>query len=247
MKKLIFCAVGVAMFSNVANAAMCKDFDDDMNLVEYECGTSLSAAIKANKAKEVKKSTTTSVAATSSNMYVAVGGVYLPSVHNSFVYKDLDAGYGIRLAAGMSFRKLRVEGELKYTDGAKYEFHDSYYDGYYGWWKIKEEYVNSQLSIMGNGYYDIIQDGNFGLFVTGGIGLVYDTMHLTYESGYFDDAIDLEEWLFVYQIGGGISYNMNSNLSFDLMYRRMKQVFYSDVSSHEISLGVRYKFGYRKI
>ena len=241
MKKLIFCAVGVAMFSNVANAAMCKDFDDDMNLVEYECGTSLSAAIKANKAKEVKKSTTTSVAATSSNMYVAVGGVYLPSVHSSFFYKDLNAGYGIRLAAGMSFRKLRVEGELKYTDGAsaKDEFYDSYYDGYY-YYSKEEEYFNSQLSIMGNGYYDIIQDGNFGLFVTGGIGVVYDTMHTTYA------PIGQEELLFGYQIGGGMSYNMNS-LSFDLMYRRMKQVSYSDVGSHEISLGVRYKFGYRKI
>lgn len=47
----MFCVIGFAMFSNVANAAICKDFDDDMNLVEYECGTSLSAAIKANKEK----------------------------------------------------------------------------------------------------------------------------------------------------------------------------------------------------
>ena len=55
MKKLMLCAVGLAMFSNVANAAICKDFDDDMNLVEYECGTSLAAAIKANKAKIEKQ------------------------------------------------------------------------------------------------------------------------------------------------------------------------------------------------
>ena len=55
MKKLMLCAVGLAMFSNVANAAICKDFDDDMNLVEYECGTSLDAAIKANKAKIEKQ------------------------------------------------------------------------------------------------------------------------------------------------------------------------------------------------
>ena len=51
----MLCAVGLAMFSNVANAAICKDFDDDMNLVEYECGTSLAAAIKANKAKIEKQ------------------------------------------------------------------------------------------------------------------------------------------------------------------------------------------------
>ena len=53
MKKLMLCAVGLAMFSNVANAAICKDFDDDMNLVEYECGTSLAAAIKAALSKLV--------------------------------------------------------------------------------------------------------------------------------------------------------------------------------------------------
>lgn len=40
MKYPLFFVVGMTFFVNVANAAICKDFDDDFNVVEYECGTS---------------------------------------------------------------------------------------------------------------------------------------------------------------------------------------------------------------
>lgn len=52
MKKLTVSVVGLAMFVGIANAEICKDFDNDFNVIEYECGTSLADAIKAKEAKQ---------------------------------------------------------------------------------------------------------------------------------------------------------------------------------------------------
>jgi len=203
-----------------------------------------------------KKSTATPVVASApGGMYVSGGLLYLPSVTFVSDYNDadFDAGYGIRVAAGKSFGNFRVEGELKYTDGAEYEDSDRYYDGY-DWVTETWEYVNSQFSLMANGYYDITLGDKFGLFVTAGIGLVRDTVSIsyTYEDSSDYDVYDADKskWLFGYQIGGGMSYNMSSNISFDLMYRfggtsemRLENGAPGfNVDSHELSLGARYKF-----
>ena len=202
-----------------------------------------------------KKSTATPVASAPGGMYVSGGLLYLPSVTFAADYDDaeLDAGYGIRLAAGKSFGNFRVEGELKYTDGAEYDESDRYYDGF-GLVTETWEYVNSQLSIMANGYYDINIGDNFGLFVTAGIGLVRDTVSISYtyedSSDYDEYDFDKSKWLFGYQIGGGMSYKLNANMNLDLMYRfggtsEMKMANAApgfNIYSHEISLGARYVF-----
>ena len=51
----LLCFGALAMFSNVASAAMCKDFDDDMNIIEYECGTSLQKALEQQKQKKIEE------------------------------------------------------------------------------------------------------------------------------------------------------------------------------------------------
>lgn len=56
MKKLLMCVIGTTMLTSVAVAEICTDFDDDFNLIEYECGTSAKdgAIIKTTKRERGK-------------------------------------------------------------------------------------------------------------------------------------------------------------------------------------------------
>ena len=205
------------------------------------------AYVKYGNKPAAKKSThvtTSSVA--SSGMYVAGGLMFVPDVSFSSEYgsQSLGSAYGLRLAGGMSMNNFRLEGELKYTTGGKVTESDMFYDGM-TWQTIKYESSDSQINVMANGYYDISLNNSFGLFVTGGIGLVVDMITVSETSTYGEWEETDTECLFGYQIGGGMSYKINGNTSVDFGYRfngTSKRNSVANIYSHELSLSARYSF-----
>lgn len=199
-----------------------------------------SAYVKKAKTKTRSSSTTVSSSSVPGGMYVSGGLMYLPSVSFEEIDGSLDAGsgYGLRMAGGTSLGNFRLEGELKYTTGVEYIER---------WGTVKFSWEDSQISLMANGYYDISLGNKFGLFVTGGIGLVVDMMTETYEDSYYGvyDEYSDTECVFGYQIGGGVSYNMNLNTSVDFGYRfngTSKRGNWVNIYSHELLLGMKYRF-----
>ncbi len=55
MKRILIFTLCFVSWASVARSEICTDFDDNLNIIEYECGTSLQAAIQAKKAQEANK------------------------------------------------------------------------------------------------------------------------------------------------------------------------------------------------
>ena len=176
--------------------------------------------------------------------YFAGRAIFAPatSLVSSDETTELDAGYGIGMAYGVKLNNFRIEGEMKYVDGATYSESETYLNG-----TTEYEVSNTQLGLMLNGYYDIGLVNNLALYVGGGIGFVYNATNVIASNDYYNyyEEEDFFDYLFSYQIGGGVSYSLNQNLTFDLGYRyggTSKTDYKANVKTHEITFGVRYNF-----
>lgn len=152
----------------------------------------------------------------------------------------------LRVAFGTNIDAFRIEGELKYTTGAKYEYYDIYYNGY-DYSEYLLELDNSQIALMLNSYYDINIANNFSAFATVGLGFAFnETDFGIYINGYDYYTEPVKETLFAYQFGAGVSYAIAPHISADFMYRYVgtskSSEFEEKISYNEFSLVARYKF-----
>jgi len=204
-----------------------------------------SAYVKGSKPKSAVSTSSVS-SSMPGRFYVSGGLLYAPTVKLKFEDEsnNFESGLGLRLAGGMSFDKIRLEGEFKYIDGAEHTETYTEFDGFdWDTYRIKGE--NSQMAFMANGYYDIDLNSGFALFVTGGVGFAHNTFTVKDDSLFSREESD---WVFAYQIGGGLSYWVNQNMSVDFGYRfgGTSEAEYSvwkyNVYSHELSAGLKYRF-----
>ena len=105
-------------------------------------------------------------------------------------------------------------------------------------------------SLFLNAYYDIDTGTKFTPYVGGGIG--YAKLKGSISNGGVKLASD-SDTNFAWQLGAGIAYAVNKNISVDFGYRYTDmgdltaniyptEKFKIDVDSHELLLGVRYTF-----
>lgn len=157
-----------------------------------------------------------------------------------------DKVFGFSPAVGVSMPMIggAVRAELEYNinEDAK----ESMKVGKSG--PIGEMKLETQ-SIMVNAYYDINTNTAFTPYV--GAGLGYAKVKASLSSSVM--SMDTDDTNFAWQVGAGVAYALNDNISFDLGYRYTdmgdisKQYstannYKIDVDSHELLLGARYSF-----
>ena len=173
-----------------------------------------------------------------------------------------DEGWGVKLAYGLStpvkYGKLRGEVEFGWNDDTD----DSGVSAFKVKTPVDLKYnvETSVYSVMFNLYYDIDTGTKFTPYVGGGIGYAHVKSKTSLpEIGISKNSSDNN---LAWQIGAGVSYALNDNISFDAGYRytdygNVKDSYTmnvppfvgsfdasskASVTSHEVMLGVRYTF-----
>jgi opacity protein-like surface antigen len=159
---------------------------------------------------------------------------------------EFDPGFATSFAGGVNFGMFRVEGEIGYqindidrVTGGGYSYNANVYC----------------LSFLANGYIDFVNSSRFTPYISAGIGIAnvgvesddddyYCDGYSCYDSDYYDD----DDTVFAYQVGAGVAYAINKNMTLDLKYRffatedpnlyRSKAEF----KSHNIYFGFRFTF-----
>ncbi|MBN1364364.1 MAG: porin family protein [Syntrophaceae bacterium] len=155
---------------------------------------------------------------------------------NTMRIVDTDPGYAFSVAAGYRLnalaKMLRVEGELGYQ-------------------KNEVDNASGRRDVTGdikaytflvNGYYDFVGGKKIVPFITAGIGAA----KVDADVNYFTHVDDVAG---VYQVGAGFYYTITDNWHIELKYRYLDT--FTDLeggntnpefSSHNVLLGVRYRF-----
>jgi opacity protein-like surface antigen len=149
---------------------------------------------------------------------------------------DTDTGYALGVAAGYKFGKVRAEAEVGYQKN-----------------EVDSCSINSSrcrnatgdikaYTFLVNGYYDFINKTRFTPYLTAGIGVAKVDADVN-RIAHVDD-VD-----FAYQVGAGVAYAINKNISIDLKYRYLDTV--EDIgfentdpefSTHNVFLALKYFF-----
>lgn len=160
-----------------------------------------------------------------------------------------DKVWGGSFAAGVSTKVNggAVRSELEYNKNVDAEkTHRVGYlneddDVVYGNAKFK---VKSQ-SVMLNAYYDIDTESKLTPYVGAGIGYAKLKGTLTIDG---ESMGSMDDNNFAWQIGAGVGYALNDNVSVDVGYRYVDYGDFTegevklDTSSHELYVGARYAF-----
>lgn len=193
---------------------------------------------------------TVSFAAVSPYASVQVGATLLNDSSNDYnnfpLSFDLeyDPGFNVGLAGGVDFGMARVEAELAYrqndVDSLK-AFGTSFSTGG----------DVSAWSLMVNGFWDIETSSPVTPYLGGGIGVA--TVSMNDVTGDGSPFVDDDDTVLAYQFGVGAAFDLNSLLALDVGYRYFATLdpeftdvdgdtFESEYGSHNINLGVRFKF-----
>ena len=161
---------------------------------------------------------------------------------------DFDAGFATTFAGGVNFGMFRVEGEIGYQINEI----DRVTGGGYSYNANADAYC---LSFLANGYIDFVNRSPFTPYISAGIGIAnvgvesdddyyYCDGYYCYDSDYYDD----DDTVFAYQLGAGVAYAINKNMTLDLKYRFFAtedpNLYRSEAEfkSHNIYFGFRYTF-----
>jgi opacity protein-like surface antigen len=167
-----------------------------------------------------------------SDLDVTISG--LGSVSEELSY---DSGFTIGGAVGYKIENFRYEGEISYQ---KNDLDSISALGI----SLPVDGDISFLTFLVNGYFDFGSGGPLTPYVTAGIG------YSNFEIGDGGDSED--DNLFTYQLGVGVGFTINENVTLDLRYRYLgfEDYEYSDatgrisaeISSHNITAGLRFAF-----
>jgi len=193
------------------------------------------------------------------------GGMYLEDAHNRGNSNPLDfsssakTGYNYRAAVGV-YRapQVRVEGEIGYRRAGldKLSLKN---DGGLGTAAGMAPLQGSMsaggqataISAMLNAYYDYDTGSRWRPYIDAGIGAARLSLHRVAAAGV--PVVDAFDTVFAYQLGLGLGFEVTKSLTLALDYRyfttldptyrdAVGNTFNSEFTSHNLSLGVRYRF-----
>jgi opacity protein-like surface antigen len=163
---------------------------------------------------------------------------------------DFDLGYVLGGALGVEMENgIRIEGEIGYAANDV----DSVTGAAAGI-AFNSGNVNgsvSSLAMMGNLAYDLDLGGGIKPFVLGGIGLVRISVNDVSIAG--TPVADDSDWVFGYQFGGGLKYDLTHQVGVEASYRYLETLdpefvdsrgipFEGEYQNHQFLIGAYYKF-----
>jgi len=184
--------------------------------------------------------------------HAAYCGMHFEGASVEFEY---DTGLALDLAIGYKFGPVRVEGELGYqkndVDALKVTIPalGSVSVGTSG---LPFSIDLKTTSLLLNGYFDFNNRSAFTPYLTAGLGVA--NLELTASASIDNINLNVSDdvYVFAYQIGAGIEYAINQNVSLDARYRYFATAdpsyddFDSNVdvefASHNLMLGARFTF-----
>jgi OmpA-OmpF porin, OOP family len=205
--------------------------------------------------------------AAESDWYVSAfaGGMFLEGAHNRGNDNPLDfnsstkTGYNARLAVGVyRVPQVRVEGEIGYRRASLDKLsinNDAGLGTAAGMAPLAGSASASghttAISAMLNAYYDYDTGSAWRPYIDAGIGAARLTLKDVSAAGV--PVANAFDTVFAYQLGLGIGYEVTKSLTLALDYRYFTTLdptfkdaagssFNSEFTSHNLSLGVRYRF-----
>jgi outer membrane autotransporter protein len=193
------------------------------------------------------------------------GGMFLEDANNRGNSNRLDfhsstkTGYNARVAVGV-YRapQVRVEGEIGYRRAGLDRLsvnNDAGLGATAGTAPLSGSLSASghvsAISAMLNAYYDYDTGSAWRPYIDAGIGAARLSMHNVAASGV--PVVDNFDTVFAYQLGLGLGYEVTKSLTLAVEYRYFTTLdptfktangtsFDSEFTSHNLSLGVRYRF-----
>ncbi|HJT08131.1 MAG TPA: outer membrane beta-barrel protein [Stellaceae bacterium] len=193
------------------------------------------------------------------------GAMFLEDANNPGNSNALDfhsvakTGYDARVAVGV-YRapQVRVEGEIGYRRAGldRLSFNnDAGLGAAAGMAPLAGSTSASghvsAISAMLNAYYDYDTGSAWRPYIDAGIGAARLSMHNVSASGV--PVVDAFDTVFAYQLGLGLGYDVTKSLTLAVEYRYFTtldptfrdaagQSFNSEFTSHNLALGVRYRF-----
>jgi OmpA-OmpF porin, OOP family len=193
------------------------------------------------------------------------GGMFLENANNRGNSNPLDfhsvakRGYNARVAVGV-YRapQVRVEGEIGYRRAGLDKLsvnNDAGLGATAGTAPLTGAASASghvsAISAMLNAYYDYDTGSAWRPYIDAGIGAARLAMHNVAASGVA--VVDAYDTVFAYQLGLGLGYDVTKSLTLAVEYRYFTTLdptfkdaagnsFNSEFTSHNVSLGVRYRF-----
>lgn len=157
---------------------------------------------------------------------------------------NFDVGYGLSGALGYHWGLFRVEGEITYAESDIDEV-EVVGIGFSGSGDV------SSLGFMANAFKDFEIGDGWQFNIGGGIGYAIVSINDASVGGV--PLADDDDWVFAYQLGTGIGYQMSPTTTLSLDYRYFATVdpefsavdgipFEAEYDSHVIRIGVRFNF-----
>lgn len=169
---------------------------------------------------------------------------------------DFDTGFGVTGAIGHSWGAFRLEGEVSYreNDLDTIELTNVTLAGIGSFNNVGSFAADGDVSALGfmaNGWYDFDTGSPWKPFVGGGLGVARVSVNDAAILGitFADD----DDWVFAYQLGAGIGYEVNPTTVVSLGYRFFGTAdpdftfigglpFDAEYHSHNVEIGVRFSF-----
>jgi opacity protein-like surface antigen len=134
---------------------------------------------------------------------------------DTYTYKeDYDTGYVAGIAMGYRVAdRIRLDVEGSYQGNNRNNFQASLASG--GFHDTRSGSLNGERersAFLINGYYDFKNSTAFTPFLTGGVGGYH--LHLKVNGQGVSNDLD-----FAWQVGAGLNYKLDDQISFDLKYR----------------------------
>ena len=173
---------------------------------------------------------------------------------------EFDTGFGVHAALGHSWDPYRLEAEVSYrrNDFDTFDITNVTAAGIGSFntaIKLDGDGDVSALGLMVNGWYDVNTGSPWRPFVGGGLGLARISVNDASATvlGVSVLLADDDDWVFAYQAGAGVGYEVNPNTVISLGYRFFATAdpdfttvdgdpFDAEYQSHNIEIGVRFFF-----
>jgi len=155
---------------------------------------------------------------------------------------ESDAGFAVGGAGGYSVGNARGEVEIAYQKNSLDQI---------SMLGVPFELTGDTtlLSVLVNGYYDFDMDSPFTPFVSGGIGFAQFNLNDSKIVGTPDPVTNDDDTVFAYQVGAGVDYAINEEVSLGVKYRYLGTTDATiegtteiEYSSHNVLVGVRASF-----
>jgi opacity protein-like surface antigen len=187
--------------------------------------------------------------------------------------KDFDSAFLAGGGVGYQFNKwLRADATAEYRFKSKFKGFDSYDDGLgLPGSAGTNDYTSakSEILLLANAYVDLGTWYGFTPYLGAGIGTSRNTIHGLVDVNVPQNGLAYagsdSKWNFAWALYAGFGYQISPNLTLDVAYRYINlgdgqtkdiiasdgtnaiynPMYFKDITSHDIMVGLRYSFGHR--